>query len=178
MRVLDRLACGALVFIAVGCSSLSYYSDYDKQADFSVYRSFTWIGGSYEPVEGGPVDAPLFEQRVRSAVEAELSAMGFEVRQDDGADMLIAYHASGKETIDTSPQDYGYAYGRWAHSDVSVQSYREGTLIIDLIDAGTKELVWRGWATGTVQENLSSAEREKRIREAVARIMDQYPPRG
>ena len=104
--------------------------------------------------------------------------MGFEVRSEGDADMLVAYHASGKETVDTNPQDYGYAYGRWAYSDVSVQSYRQGTLMIDLIDAGTKELVWRGWATGTVQENLSADEWNKRIQDAVTKIMEQYPPRN
>jgi hypothetical protein len=172
------VVCGTLLMGAAACSSLSYHSDYDEQADFSVYQSFTWIGGSYEPVEGGPGDASFFERSVRAAVEKELFDMGFEVLQEGRADMLVAYHASGKETAQANTEDYGYAYGRWAYSDVSVQSYREGTLIIDLIDAGTKELVWRGWATGTVQENLNSEERTKRIQEAVAKIMDQYPPRG
>jgi hypothetical protein len=177
MRGLVWTVCGLLVAGLGGCSSLSYHSDYDRQTDFSVYQSFTWIGGSYEPLEPGAGDSGFFEQLVRSAVEEELGGMGFTVRSQGEADMLIAYHASAKETIDSNPQDYGYAYGRWAYSDVSVQAYREGTLIIDLIDAGTKELVWRGWATGTIQENLSSEERNKRVRDAIAKIMDQYPPR-
>lgn len=178
MRGLVWTIFGLLLVGSTGCSSLSYHSDYNREVDFSVYQSFTWIGGSYEPVETGASSSALFEQRVRSAVEEELAGMGFTIRSEGEADMLIAYHASAKETIDSNPQDYGYAYGRWAYSDVDVRSYREGTLIIDLIDAGTKELVWRGWATGTVQENLSSEERDKRIRDAVAKIMDQYPPRN
>jgi hypothetical protein len=178
MRGFGWVVCGLLLLGVAGCSSLSYYSDYDKQADFSIYQSFVWIGGSYVAADGSTGDAGLFEGRVRAAVEEELAGMGFAVRSEGEADMLVAYHASGKETVVNDTQDYGYAYGRWAYTDVSVQSYNEGTLMIDLIDAGTRELVWRGWATGTIQDNLSAEERNKRIRDAVARIMDQYPPRN
>ena len=82
MRDLGRVFCGLLLLGVAGCSSLSYYSDYDKQADFSIYQSFVWIGGSFEPVEGGSTDGAFFEGRVRSAVEEELAGMGFEVRSE------------------------------------------------------------------------------------------------
>jgi hypothetical protein len=180
MRSRGWLFWGALAIAFVGCSSLSYYSDYDKQADFSVYRSFTWIGGNFEPAEGGALassGAAMIETQVRRAVESNLAAMGFTIRNEGESDMLIAYYAGAKDQVDTSPTDYGYAYGRWAYSDVQVKSYREGTLIIDLIDAERNELVWRGWATGTIQDNLNAEQRAKRIDDAVAKIMENYPPR-
>ena len=56
---------------------------------------------------------------------------------------------------------------------VRVESYKEGTLIIDLVDAERRELVWRGTATGAVSD-LTQAE--KKLFGAVGRIFEAFPP--
>ncbi len=169
---------GFVLLVLNGCSSLTYHSDYDKQADFSVYQSFLWIGGEFEPAEGSTAaGAGIFETTVRRAVENELAGKGFAIRTEGDADMKIAYYAGAKDQVSTDTDAHGYAYGRWAYSDATVDSYREGTLIIDFIDAKKSELVWRGWATGTVQENLTAEQRNQRIQDAVAKILENYPPR-
>ena len=53
----------------------------------------------------------------------------------------------------------------------------EGTLIIDMIDASTKQLVWRGSATGVLDENPSPEKVTQNVNNAVAAILAQYPPK-
>ena len=155
---------------------MSIEHDYDSKIDFSRYQSFRWLGNdAVESAETGP--GPLFAQRVRQYTETELSNKGVRIVTDAAPDMLIAFHAGTEDVDAINTEQQGYAYGRWAYTDVSVQDYTEGTLILDLIDAGSNELVWRGWATATVDPNASQDSRNKKLQEAVKRILENYPPR-
>ena len=72
---------------------------------------------------------------------------------------------------------YGYGYGGyWGGGGVDVYQYTEGTLILDLIEAKSKQLVWRGMAQGTIDENASPEQRERRLNEAVMRMLANFPP--
>jgi hypothetical protein len=77
----------------------------------------------------------------------------------------------------------GYGYGRWgwgggygmgsSTTSYSEDDYKEGTVVIDFYDSGTKNLVWQGILTKTVTENPQ--KREKTIPKAVNKLMYQYP---
>ena len=61
-----------------------------------------------------------------------------------------------------------------------MRRYEEGTLLIDFVDARTKQLIWRGWAVGVI-ENVgiiaSDPEKaEKKISSAVRKILEHFPP--
>jgi len=167
-----------LVLLASGCATVKVSSDYDHQIDYTSYQSFRWIGGEQDRPEGsaGGKNA-LLELRIRRAVENQLLSKGYTVvAEDEDADMLVAYHTSIQTAVDATPDDQGYAYGRWAHSGGTTSTYDEGTLVLDLIDAEKNEMVWRGSAVGTIDKNMSSDEIEKRINDAVAKILDKFPP--
>ena len=81
----------------------------------------------------------------------------------------------------TVNRSYGYGYGRYGrpmggYSETRVSEYTQGTLIIDIVDAASNELVWRGSTEGRVREKKTPEEREKRIRDAVAAILAEFPP--
>ena len=56
-----------------------------------------------------------------------------------------------------------------------IQTVSEGTLIVDIIDADSNELIWRGTATGTVERGSDKAS--EKIHGAVYKIMTKFPPR-
>ena len=88
-------------------------------------------------------------------------------------DLLVAYHLGIKDKIDVSSWGYGYGrWGGWGGGNLDVRQYKEGTMIIDLVDASTRELVWRGIGKGVV----GSGSPETKIREAVTEILSNYPP--
>ena len=67
---------------------------------------------------------------------------------------------------------YPYGYGGTL-GGVSSYDYKEGTLIIDVIDARTRRLAWRGWAVGATRKGYYT---EEKVSEAVAAILKHFPP--
>ena len=76
--------------------------------------------------------------------------------------------------------DWGYSYpryyGGWGGGNVDVTTYDEGTLIFDLIDYKTKQLVWRGSATAALASNPSPEQQEKNLQTVVQKVFAAYPP--
>jgi hypothetical protein len=164
----------AVLVLSAGCSSLEVNHDFDSNANFAGYSSFAWLPPS---AEGRPV-SELNAKRIERAIEGELGTRGIQ-QNASSPDLLVAYHVGTQDKIQVT--DWGYNYGSyywgWGGRSVDVYQYEEGTLVIDIVDAQTKNLVWRGWATGTIDRSLSPEAVEAKINNAVAQIMKRYPPK-
>lgn len=181
--VVARLLGAGFLLLAAGCGSgISVNHDYDVNADFESYETFTWIEQKINPAPGNvqtaQVQNDLLNNRIRSAVSEQLRLRGMREDAND-PDILLAYHVGVQDKI--AVQDWGYHYSDyyWGYGgrQIDVYNYQQGTLIIDIIDADKKELVWRGAGQKTLREGPVSPEQTtKTINEAVARIMEAYPP--
>jgi hypothetical protein len=171
----------ALAVALAACSSVKVQTEYDKKANFNGYRTYAWI-----PQEPGPEQAKAArDPRVREAVirgiETGLAAKGLtRTDLDKSPDLLVAVHGWAVNRIDV--QAYGYAYrpGPYAYyptlpaaTVVDVREYRDGTLLIDLIDSATRHMVWRGTATDT----FSPGAEAKTVSNAIDKTLAEYPPR-
>lgn len=167
---------GALV---VSCSPISVSLDYDPRIDFRTYRTFDWLGnrpGTPDEVEAALTEDRAFGESVREAVESELRTKG--LSQDvAGPDVLLMWHLGKNERIDVRRFGYAYSaqYGAWAHA-MDSRYYREGTLVVDVIDARTMRLVWRGVASSARDEKAPPEEAKARVRETVRKLFSRYPP--
>ncbi len=115
-------------------------------------------------------------QRVGAAVEAQLKAKGY-VPAEGAPDFLVATYVGQLSRIQVT--DWGYGYGpraAWYGGGVDVYQYEEGSLIVDIVDARSKRLVWRGTATAIVDPGATPEERTERIQEAVAKVFKDFPP--
>jgi hypothetical protein len=177
------LAAFAACLFAVGCSQYDINYDYDVEGNFAAYRNYAWIP---KTIHEGSTSAStavqsntLLDSRIRSAVDTNMAAKGFTV-DDVNPDILVVYHTGMQNKVDVT--DYGYTYAGsywgWAGSNVDVYSYTEGTLIVDLVDAKTKKLAWRGSATGVVEPGRSPEKITENINNVVSQIFDNYPPKG
>ena len=63
-------------------------------------------------------------------------------------------------------------------TDGYVENYDQGTLVLDIVDGRSNELVWRGTAQARIDPSNSPEERQRRINEAVRKILDRFPPGG
>ncbi len=178
----------ALLLIFSGCApSARITSDYDDNIDFTTYRTFDWMtppGEIEDPLGGYPTVA----LRIKNAIENNLEEKGF-AKVESGPDFYVVYHASIKHKLSRAYIDtWGYYYPRYrryppgrrgypptAWGFVYVDAYDEGTLVIDIVDAQTNELAWRGTATGTVGDPRRAREK---INEAVHLILESFPPYG
>ena len=165
--------------LATSCSSINVSSDFDRQADFASYKTYSFTKEAMElPIND------LNRKRIIDAVSTELAAKGF--TQSDQADVLIDLIVATQEkqsaTATSSPGYYGAGYrygwgGGFSTTTINVENYTEGTLFVDMVDASKKQLVWQGRAVATLTPEAGSEKREARINEAVKQIFTRYPPK-
>jgi hypothetical protein len=181
VRVVFSIVLIGAVLLAVGCSSISVRHDFDTQADFTAYQTYAWLQQPTTAVgdaEAAQRTNTLLDKRIKRAVDAELAAKGMKPSAEN-PDLLVIYHTGLDRKVDV--QDWGYSYprypyGGWYGGQVDVYEYDEGTLIVDLIDAESDQLVWRGTATKVIDETASPEKREANLNEVVTRLFADYPP--
>jgi hypothetical protein len=163
-----------LVAAALACSTLKTTADFDPKTDFTRYK--TWAFREDESMKNS-----ILSKRIQSAVESELSKRGL-TRNEGNPDLWVAVHVRlSKETQVTTYNTgwgYGYRWGGAGMSTATVQEIPVGSLIVDLVDANQKDLVWRGTASDTLNPEKSPEEKDKALREALAKMFENYPPRS
>lgn len=181
MKPLTCLIAGACALTLTACSSVKIQTDFDPQADFSRYETYDWMPQAGDiRVSNNLTSNDLLDSRIRRAVDAQLSEMGYR-KTSSNPDFHVAYHVAieGKLDVQTVNRHYGYGYGwygRVVTQDTYVREYEEGTFVLDIIDAGANQLAWRGAAQGEVRRNTDPEEREQRVREVVAMVLERFPP--
>jgi hypothetical protein len=176
---------GSLAFVltamvlATGCAELIANADFDPATDFGVYQTYAWAPRDALPTGDPRLDAnPFFDARVRSAVDAELAAKGLALT-DANPSLLVHYHASVRERLDVYriDREAGYTTGGGERENVSV--YEEGTLLVDLVDASSNRVIWRGWAQSDIGGVIDDRERmEQRIAESTRKMFERFPVVG
>jgi hypothetical protein len=170
-----------LAFISFcSCTSVKVTTDYDKSVDFSKYKTYT----IYKLTTNGESISDLNKDRIINAIKAEMARKGFTEAETD-PDLLV--HATtaliSKKNVTATTNYYRYnSYYRpysWGPNyggtvTYNEYNYKEGTLIIDILDANSKKLIWQG--IGDKEIDKPSKDIDKKINEAVAGIMDDFPP--
>jgi hypothetical protein len=182
---MKKLAAAALICCcAAACHAADVKTNYDTTVDFSQFKSYAWM--TPRGVTG--VDDPAaLDQTVKASVEVELAKRGF-VMNAAAPDFMIGYHAVVEPKVeefilDTRYDDMSDAfYDRVAPyagpaGQKRTEVYYEGTLVLDIADARTKNLVWRSSMEGRVNKKLRPAEKQKRIDKGVSQMLSQFPPR-
>jgi Domain of unknown function (DUF4136) len=163
-----------LLWLPFGCGPTSQvFTDYDRTANLEEYKTFGWV----EPVAIEARNNPIYynelnDKRIKLAVAAQMESRNY--TYSENPELLIHYHIiiEDKTVMRTDP--YGYYGPYWMRTDVTVYEYREGTLIIDLMDAETNSLVWRGWITSFLK-NSGPDKMEESIDRAVRMIFSEFP---
>jgi len=165
--------------VAAGCAStMSVSSHVQRGVDFARYRTYAWGPADTLPTGDPRLDGnPFFKDHLEGAVEKQLAARGFEMSVSGTPDLLIHYHANITQRIDVNRVDRGSGYCYGADCQPGVIEYEAGTLVLDIVDTGTKSVVWRGWAQDSVEGVLDNEGRmERKINEAVTRMLARLPP--
>ena len=166
--------------------------DFDRSADFSAYHTYSWLSGDQEKTGDRRADSSTVDMRIRIAVGTQLGLKGYHALPEGKPDFYVAYHVGLKDSspsISTQYYSDGMAGHAFAHSADSrsagkpapaaneTPSYLTGSLLIDIIDAASQKLVWRGTANGEVDPGLTSQQRDERTKAIVHKILSYFPPK-
>jgi len=119
---------------------------------------------------------------VRQSINRALIDEGYRKSDDGIVDFYVNFHADAQDKVDVDAvaSTYGYyGYPGWYPTDsaVYVQQYKEGTLMIDIIDRTGKKLIWRGTGEARLSEHSTADDRRKAIDEAVRKVLAGFPPK-
>jgi hypothetical protein len=164
----------AVIFLSalVGCvSSVTTSVDYDRSIDFSRYRTYGWLRSR--------LGNDILERRLTTAIDRALTARG--LARSETPDLLVAMHGRLSKEVQYTAYDAGWGYG-WRRSGGPPTRVRReevpiGTLMVDLVDAKDKELVWRGTASTPIDRTASAEKREAAVGEAVEKLFAAFPPK-
>src|SRR5262249_37843051 len=184
---MKKLTFLVLTFFAVAVSAAFAQDvryDFDKEKDFSKYKTFKWV-----PIKDADQPDALTDKSLKAAIDAELATKGLTRTDNDNADLYIGYQtAIGTEKQFTSYNTgwgYGpgwgagwYGYGGMSTSTTygSTSTVYVGQLDLSIYDPVAKQLVWRGTASKTLDPKAKPEKKEKNIAKAVKKLLKTSPP--
>jgi hypothetical protein len=140
--------------------------DSDPAAPFATYRTYSWL-------QGTPGPNPLSEERLHAAVDARLAGRGL-VLTAQGPDLFVTTDVTTTEREERVV--HGFGTGPWwggGFPTASVETHVDGTLVVDLYDARTKKMVWRGVATATASDKPT--KNTKKMNKALDKMFEEFP---
>ena len=154
---------------------MSVETEYSRGVDFSDFSTFRYEESSMSIADTNPTA----HARIVEAIKRELTANGLS-EAHSYPELYVTYYADTTKdtTVDSSELDYSansqfYLTGTLSQS-TSIRSFDRGTIVVDLWNAESHELIWRGQVQKYLGRN-PDAQLDK-IDEGIARVFRDFPP--
>jgi hypothetical protein len=148
--------------------------DFDRGANFARYKTYAWTRGS-------ELADQLNHARVVRSIEGQLALKGLTKVDPNGRpDLLVAYHTSFEKNLQINAWSSGYGaprFGGLRSGTATTQQVVTGTLVVDMLDAASQSIVWRGMASGELSGAVKPEVREKKVNKATEKLFKNYPPK-
>ena len=139
------------------------------RTDFSKYHTYKWVN------IGGAQRDQIMDAEIKQAVDSQLATKGMAKADSDKADLYIGYQTAVHQEQQWDAwgtRSFGMGVGSWTSSTISI-----GTLVLDMYDPATKQLVWTGSATKTIDTDSNHEKHMKKLDKAMAKLLKNYPPK-
>ena len=157
-----------VVALAAGCGgSASVQQDWDPDYDFTDLGSYGWL-----PLRATPNIGEMRLKRLVAAIDAEMASKGMKLTAD-GPDVLLILHVVSETRLDLD--EYGYKAG-WNTSTSSPSDLDQGSIMVDVLDAESREMVYRAVADGEVDPSSTPEEQNKNFAKLAKKLFDKFPP--
>jgi hypothetical protein len=170
-----QLRIAAAVGLALVLTAVSFAqdvkTDYDHSANFSQYKTFSW-----QKVQ---TKDPLLVDRIKDAVNSALSAKGWTLVPSGGDVEVFAIETTqNQQTLDTFYNGFGggrrWGFGGFGDATTTVDTYKVGTLVVDLFDGKTQKLIWRSSSSDTLSNKAD--KNTKNLDKGVNKMFQHFPP--
>jgi hypothetical protein len=185
VRSIATLAVGVAIAIGLplAASAQQVRANWSKDAPFAQYRTYEWVGSE-------ATNHPFYRQYVGEYVNYALTKKKglLQVTAAQKPDLYVTYHFTTRDVMDWNTYGYGFGpgwggwgWGGWGWGGMSYYQSSPsprvmGYLTLDLIDAHTRKIVWRGEAIQNDVTKSGNAE-EKQVAHSVYKMLDRYPPK-
>lgn len=187
MREAMSAGCAALALLALlsglGCAPVAVHTMADPEANFAAYSTFEILPrGGATLAEAAPsrrlsvLDDPRLHDELHAAIASELAVKGLRPAPPGSEpDLVVGYQTATRNQAEVLPPVYGVGWRGRTHMRLPAQVhwYKEGTLVIDIVDAADRSLIWRGVGVGAMRDMRPAGPLEEAVRE----ILKDFPPR-
>jgi hypothetical protein len=182
------MAAATVLMLAVSaCSSITVRTAVSPDANLNALHTFS-VMPVPQPRDQRPASEsdPMLVNSISNRSLRDDLVQGFESRgyvmNASNPDFAVAYYASTKEKLDLATWDYGYdwsprwwgGWGAWGPEQTTVTQYTEGSVVVDVVDPKTKELLWRGQGVANVSDDIQAYQQE--VEKTVTAILAKFPP--
>src|SRR3984893_3512054 len=174
MKFISRIAAALGLTLALASVSFAQHvkTDYDHNANFGQYKTYSW-----EKVQ---TKDPLLVDRIKDAVNRALTAKGW-TQVDSGGDVCVMAIeiTQQQQTLNTFYDGFGGGrrwggFGGFGDATTTTETYKVGSLVVDLFDAKSKNLLWRGSSSDTLSNNAD--KNTKNLDKGVQKMFAHFPP--
>ena len=180
LRVLPLFA---LATVVAAAQDVRY--DYDKDKDFSRYHSYKWV-----TINGADQADQLTAKKIVAAVDLQLSSKGLSKTDGENADLYICYQTALGQEKEFVSYNTGWNHGPgWGPSWYwfggampprttygSTSTVYVGQLDVSIYDTTSKQLIWRGQTSKSLDPNAKPEKVEKEINKGVQKLLKNFPP--
>lgn len=171
-----------LVLGATGSFAQKVHVQFDKSIDFSKFKTYAWLESKHPAQDA-------WAQQVVADIDGQLSRKGLRrVDTDAGPDLQVVYNAGVKERTIVEGYSYGYVLAEYLYSQIYgplwfwprpsswvSEAEKNGSLVVDLVNPSSRDMVWRGVASGTLYDN--TRKNEQKLSKAIRKMFKKYPPK-
>ncbi|WP_018274252.1 DUF4136 domain-containing protein [Teredinibacter turnerae] len=184
MKRLLVTAIAAFTLLLNACANRGISTDYQTDVAFDEYRSYALL--PVDPsVYANPKVSEITIKRIGTVLKKQLSNRYSEV-EPNSADFLVRYFLVLDERMKVESYNAnfgiyrsGFAYGHaYSTPDLHNTYYQQGSIIVDILDTKSQEVVWRGSTEGKVKEGLSPEQREARVAAQLSDLLEHFPPKA
>lgn len=141
--------------------------------DFSKFHTYKWVN-----IEGGAHPNQIVDAQIKQSIDSQLASKGLTKTDSENADLNVGYQVA----VDKEKQWNAYGTGggiRWGGGmgTATQSTINVGTLVLDMYDPSTKQLVWSGKATKTINPSSNQEKNQKNLNKAMAKLLKNYPPK-
>ena len=178
MRLTIQITFLAAFFLTAVCAyGQDVHYNYDRGANFAAYKTYQWV-----EIPGGAVPDQLVHQAIMRAADEQLKQRGL-TKVESNADLYIGYQVvinlEKSVSLWGTSDGPGWWDGGWGTRSVQGQTSTVpvGILLVDLYDAGKKQLVWRGDAVKTIDLKTDPDKNYKNLQKVMTKLFKNYPPK-
>jgi hypothetical protein len=172
MKGIFLVAAIVLLTLPVAVQAQHVKVHYDRSADFSKFKTYSWI-------KGLDANDPEVHRLIVEDIHSQLQSRGLQ-EVEQGGDLNITYYSSLAGNINTHAVEYmkGVDWKQWGeHDEVYGPKMVEmpiAKMVVDIVDASANRLIWRGSASDAYTPN--EARGKKRVNSSVAKMFEKFPP--
>ena len=178
MNLKHRIVTTSIVFAAalLICGASAFAQDvrtnFMPGTDFAKYHTYKWVD-----IKGGAHPNQIVDAQIKQSVDSQLASKGLTKTEGDNADLYVGYQVA----VDQEKQWNAYGMGggvRFGGMGTATSStINVGTLVLDMYDPATKQLVWTGSASKTIDPSSKQEKNQKNLDKAMEKLLKNYPPK-